>query len=95
MKDRLVCGVGINDADYPTRRYKTVNGKSKLVWTCPFWRKWKDMISRCYSERELEKYPTYKGCSVCEDWLYFSRFKAWMEKQAWEGLVLDKDYHKE
>ena len=35
--------------------------------------------------------PTYTGCSVCDEWLTFSNFKRWMEKQDWQGKCLDKD----
>lgn len=97
MKPRkLVCGVGINDADYVTKRHETVgyvNGKQKrkLVWECPYHRTWKSMLARCYSEKLQERSPTYKGCSVSEEWLTFSSFKAWMESQDWEGKELDKD----
>lgn len=31
------------------------------------------------------------GCFVADEWLYFSRFKAWMETQDWQGKQLDKD----
>lgn len=93
---KLVYGVGINDADYVVRVYETigyVNGrqKQKLVWACPYYRKWQDMIGRCYSDNYRDKYPTYNGCSVSEEWLTFSNFKRWMEKQDWEGKQLDKD----
>lgn len=97
MKTRkLVCGVGVNDADYVVQRKETtgyVDGKrkQKQVWMCPYYRTWKAMIERCYSVKYQEQYPTYKGCSVSEEWLKFSAFKAWMEKQDWEGLQLDKD----
>ena len=49
------------------------------------------MLKRCYSAKLQECYPTYRGCTVSEDWLVFSKFKAWMEKQDWEGKDLDKD----
>lgn len=49
------------------------------------------MLHRCYSESHLVRQPTYKGCSVCEEWLTFSNFKSWMEQQDWEGKHLDKD----
>lgn len=92
---KLVCGVGINDADYVVTEYETteVNGKRnyKRVWVCPYYRTWKDMLRRCYSTKFQEKYPTYEGCRVSEEWLTFSVFKCWMEKQDWEGLQLDKD----
>lgn len=83
MKEKkLIFGVGFNDADYITRTSS---------WTCPFFRKWKDMLCRCYSEYEQKRSPTYLGCYVVTEWLYFSKFKLWMESQPWEGNVLDKD----
>ena len=93
---RLVYGVGINDADYVTNKRETigyVNGKQKQkrVWECPYYRAWENMLARCYSAKYQEKQPTYKGCSVSDDWLTFSNFKNWMEKQDWEGKQLDKD----
>lgn len=98
MKQRkLVCGVGINDADYLVKIDKTVGyteeGKAirKCVWFCPFYQKWSDMLKRCYSERIQNKYPTYRGCSVTEEWLKFMTFREWMVEQDWEGNCLDKD----
>ena len=49
------------------------------------------MIKRCYDKNTQIKRPSYIGCSVCEDWLTFSNFKAWMETQDWKGKYLDKD----
>tara|TARA_R110000824_G_scaffold126388_1_gene285928 strand:+ start:187 stop:615 length:429 start_codon:yes stop_codon:yes gene_type:complete len=37
------------------------------------------------------KQPTYKGCSVAEEWLTFSNFRKWMVEQDWKGKHLDKD----
>ena len=96
MKIKLVYGVGINDADYVVQKRETVeyeNGKQKqrLVWECPYYRVWVDMLRRCYSTKLQEKYPTYKGCSVSEEWLRFSNFRRWMESQDWNGMQLDKD----
>jgi len=93
---KLVHGVGINDADYVVERKETigyVNGKQKqkLVWVCPYYRVWKSMLNRCYSAKYQERQPTYKGCSVSEEWLRFSNFKRWMEAQDFEGMQLDKD----
>lgn len=93
---RLVYGVGNNDADYVVEKREEigyVGGKRrrKLMWVCPYYQTWKDMIKRCYSTKCQEKFPTYKGCSVSADWHTFSNFKAWMEKQNWEGKQLDKD----
>lgn len=93
---KLVCGVGINDADYVVQKFETIrdiNGKRKrrLVWECPFYRTWCGMLRRCYSIKLHEEYPTYIGCSVSEEWKRFRNFKSWMEKQDWEGKHLDKD----
>ena len=94
---KKVYGVGFNDADYVVQKWKTIGydpeGKQllKLIWKCPYYSRWKDMLGRCYSSKVQKKYPTYKDCLVCDDWLYFSKFKAWMETQDWDGKVLDKD----
>lgn len=93
---KLVCGVGNNDAGYVTRKFETtgyVDGKRKrkLVWRCAYYQTWKSMIERCYSDKCQERYPTYKNCTVSDNWLTFSVFKSWMEKQDWEGEHLDKD----
>ncbi len=77
-----LCGVGINDADY-------------RVWDCPYYARWTSILKRCYSEVYLQNNPSYKGCSICREWVYFSNFKAWMEMQDWEGKYLDKDLIKE
>lgn len=89
---KLVQGVGTNDADYTVAKFET-NGKrkQKQVWVCPFYRAWRDMLRRCYSEKLQESRPTYKGCTVSAEWLTFSNFKIWMETQNFEGMELDKD----
>ena len=96
MAKRLVFGVGINDADYVTQVMETISyidgkQKQKLVWVCPFYRKWSDMLGRCYSQKCQVKYPTYQGCYVTKEWLTFSTFRVWMAQQNWEGRELDKD----
>lgn len=93
---KLVYGVGLNDADYVVQEFETigyVNGKQKRkrVWECPYYRVWRHMLMRCYSAKYQDKRPTYKGCSVSEEWLTFSVFKGWMGQQDWEGKQLDKD----
>lgn len=59
---------------------------------------WKGMFRRCYSKEWHEKEPTYKGCTVCEDWKIFSNYKKWFDENFYivEGLTskdmqLDKD----
>lgn len=84
-------GIGINDAEYRVRIYEVTNGRSREVWRCPFFRTWGAMVDRCYSPKYTAKNPSYQDCSVCNDWLSFSKFKAWMETQDWKGKQLDKD----
>lgn len=97
MKPRkLVCGVGINDADYAIQRKESlgyVNGKlkQKLIWACPYYRVWTNMLARCYSIKTQERQSAYIGCTVSDEWLTFSVFKKWMMTQDWEGNQLDKD----
>jgi hypothetical protein len=83
---KLVCGVGINDANYTIS--PTVEGRQI---TCQFYITWVSMLCRCYLDSVHAQFPTYTGCEVCKEWHSFSNFKAWMETQDWEGKQLDKD----
>lgn len=85
---RPLLGVGINDADYLVILTDAQTGKQER---CPFYECWHHMLTRCYSAGYQDKRPTYKGCTVCDEWLTFSNFRAWMETQGWQGKHLDKD----
>lgn len=91
QRNRLVFGVGINDADYPVAINARINGRHNRTWTCPFYVAWKNMLARCYSQRFHKHRPTYHGCSVTQEWLTFSAFREWMNGQDHEGKQLDKD----
>ena len=54
---------------------------------------WRDMIKRCYSEKSLAVNPSYKGCTVCDEWHNFQVFAEWYVNQEFYGLgyQLDKD----
>ena len=96
MNNKLIYGFGINDADYVVQIRETLSGtgnlrKRKLVWMCPYYSRWVGMIKRGFSRRLKSKHKTYEHVSVCEEWKYFSSFRAWMETQNWEGLHLDND----
>lgn len=93
---KLIYGVGANDANYVVQRFETIGyidgkQKRKLVWSCPYYNKWASMLKRCYSLKFQERNPSYRGCTVTDEWLLFSNFKSWMENQDWEGKHLDKD----
>lgn len=49
------------------------------------------MLERSYSKKYHEARPTYRYCSTTPEWHSFMAFRSWMEKQDWEGKVLDKD----
>lgn len=82
IKNRLVCGVGINDFNGNVK----INGK--LIKSYELWR---SMLSRCYNDDYHKRSPTYIGCTVCEEWLSFSNFKEWFDNNYREGYQLDKD----
>lgn len=86
-KGTLVYGVGLNDANYQTAFTAASGSKRIVVWRCPYYQKWVNMLERVYGSNRV----AYAGVSVCEEWLTFSNFRSWMEKQDWEGKELDKD----
>ena len=81
-----VFGVGITGLE-PTR---DENGEQLDSYIC-----WCNMLKRCYSAKFQEKYPTYIGCRVCDDWLYYPNFKNWYDENYYEinnkKSELDKD----
>jgi len=90
VQRRPIYGIGINDAWFKV--YPKINGK-QVVYT-PY-QTWMGMLKRCYSSIYQNKCPTYRGCIVCDEWLTFSVFEAWMVKQDWKGNQLDKDIIKQ
>lgn len=90
-KRRPIFGIGINDVDYNVYAYEYTGGKRKRSWICPFYRKWLSMLTRCYCNSTRKDNLTYEDCYINKEWVYLSNFKAWMEKQDWEGKDLDKD----
>lgn len=93
---RLIFGKGINDADYSVSETVQRDGKTVHVWCCPYYRLWKNMFQRCYSE---EKNKAYSNSVVDEAWFLFSDFSLWVKSQpqhAWwiedpRSFELDKD----
>lgn len=81
ISNKLVYGKGVK-CDGVAR----INGKLTKVYTA-----WMNMLKRCYSPNWLSRYPTYIGCSVCSDWLFFPTFNAWFDSHYVEGYHLDKD----
>ena len=72
VRDRLsrtVHGVGfLGDGEF-----KVATGKV----TTEAYNYWSEMIRRCYDQSYVERFPSYKGCTVCEDWHNFQKFAKW------------------
>jgi hypothetical protein len=93
-KSKLIFGIGVNDSPDPVSKRVMINGKVKFLWRCPYYGKWTSMFARCYSEKELKKYPSYRGCSVSNEFKHFLDFKKWVDSQPnkdWVNCHLDKD----
>ena len=85
--DKSVYGIGyIGEGKYKMRE----NGKKTRCYQT-----WYGMIERCYDEKLHEKQPTYKGCTVCNEWHNFQNFAKWYEENYYqidgERMHLDKD----
>lgn len=85
--EKRTYGIGyIGEGKYKAKE----NGKLTRVY-----RSWNRMLERCYSEKIHEKYPTYIGCEVLEEWHNFQNFGKWYEENYYEiegePMCLDKD----
>ena len=82
--DKSVYGVG----------YKG-NTKTELSMNNISCRYWKNMMKRCYCNKSLKTNPTYKNCTVCEEWHCFANFEKWFDENYYEipneRVCLDKD----
>lgn len=81
-----IYGVGINDANHSVGG--EIEGKMRIHSS---YSTWKSIIARCYSDRVLKKHPTYDGCSVSDEWIYFSNFYLWWKISNIPGWEIDKD----
>ena len=85
--ERRAFGVGyIGEGKYKIKE----NGKHTRIYST-----WYGMLMRCYDKKYQEKYPTYNGCTVCEEWLNFQNFAKWYYENYYEiegeRMALDKD----
>ncbi|MGC3004661.1 hypothetical protein ACPF8X_41370 [Streptomyces sp. G35A] len=87
FKKGLLYGVGIDDTDYPKERRVYSGNKSKVVWYCPVFSRWRNMLKRCYTNSDR----AYKGVTVCPEWLFFSNYKAWYDSQIKPEAPFDVD----
>lgn len=85
--EKRTYGVGcLGEGEYKVRE----NGKTTRVYDT-----WKDMLRRCYSEKEHKRHPTYINYKVGEEWLNFQNFAKWYNENFYnvgnERMELDKD----
>ena len=73
-----------NKGIYTKGKYNTINDKNA-------YKTWKNILQRCYDEKTLTKYPSYKGCEICNYWIYFQNFADWYYQNYIDGYTLDKD----
>lgn len=82
-----IYGIGyIGEGKHPN----FVDGKNTKPYTT-----WKDMLRRCYYEKERDLHLAYYDCSVCDEWLNFQTFADWYEINYYEigvgRMHIDKD----
>ena len=85
--DKTVCKIGyLGVGKYEARK----EGKFTISYT-----HWKTMLNRCCSNYNKELRPTYKDCTVCEEWHNFQNFGKWFDDNYYqidnEIMCLDKD----
>lgn len=81
MPKNFIFGVGVRDIP--------LDKKNKAMYA--LYGVWQRMLERCYEESQQRKTPTYIGCCVCDEWLYFSAFYEWCKERYIKGWQLDKD----
>lgn len=75
VRDRFkptVLGIGFIGG---TKNKSSNKGNPTRAYQC-----WKSMLNRCYNEVTRNNYPTYQGCTVCEEWYNFQNFADWFYK---------------
>lgn len=68
-KLKLVCGVGLNDSKSPVK----IDGKCTYEYKL-----WVSMLRRCYTEKVIQRHPTYINCSVEDSLLSFNNFRSFI-----------------
>lgn len=93
-KHKILSGWGVDDLNYAKFKTKQIiddqgNKKRVIIWTCDAFDTWSSMVHRVYGKSVR---PTYKECSISEEWRKFSDFKVWFDIQTYtKGYELDKD----
>ena len=82
---KLSFGVGYNSKG---KHKSTKNGKFTGAYLT-----WRNMLKRCYDEKNRTRYPSYGDCTIDEKWHDFQDFADWFEDHDYSnmGYQLDKD----
>lgn len=85
--DRTINGVGfLGYGDY-TATKNLIRDRVYLIWSA--------MIQRCYVHGGKNKFDSYVGCSVCEEWQNFQNFAKWYNENYYNisgsVMTIDKD----
>ena len=81
-----IYGVGINDAPFITNC--KIGGK---VHSHPAYVAWKNILTRAFDQSYAARFPSYRGVSVCAEWVRFTSFLSWWKMHHRDGWQLDKD----
>ena len=83
---KLVKGFGVNDATYAV--YSKSGGKTIR---CKAYVSWCAMLNRAFGDEYKDKFTTYNGVAVCDEWRSFMSFRSWWSVNYHDGWHLDKD----
>ena len=80
-------GIGyLGEGEYKTRE----NNKETRCY-----HEWMKILQRCYDSSYQEKYPTYKDCIICDEWMCYQNFAEWYYNNYYtinnEKMEIDKD----
>lgn len=83
--DKTVVGIGCIGVG----KYSPTDGKKATA----AYDHWRSMLLRCYCSKTQLRVPTYRGYTVCEEWLCYQDFAEWFYSNEFSscGYHLDKD----
>lgn len=83
IRNNKTWNVGIMGEGKYVSRINSIRTKEYIAWDA--------MLQRCYDSKLHARHPSYKDCTVCEEWLNFQDFAKWFIANNIEGFQLDKD----
>lgn len=80
---KLIYGVAFNSKGVHRATHASRRTTAYLVWC--------NILRRCYDSTFKRTHPTYRDCTVCEEWLDFQNFAEWYTNHDYYGLGYDVD----